>query len=87
MLIGLILNLVSAPVKLEPIALFDLFSQPLTLANRLMGLGVFILALTPAARVVMLLILWLRERDWKFVSVASIVIVTLLLSIFIGSVK
>jgi len=43
----------------------------------LMGAGVVVLALTPVARVLVLIGLWVRERDWRFVAVAGVVLVVL----------
>jgi uncharacterized membrane protein len=47
-------------------------------------LGVTVLALTPALRVVALVALWWRERDWHFVGVALAVVATLAVGIFLG---
>ena len=40
-------------------------------------LGVTVLAMTPAVRVLALVVLWWRERDWRFVAVALAVVFTL----------
>jgi hypothetical protein len=50
----------------------------------LMGLGVLVLGLTPGLRVLTLLVLWTRERDWRFVVVAALVVVTLGVSLALG---
>ena len=47
-------------------------------------LGVLVLAFTPAFRVLALVFLWWRERDWRFVAVALSVIATLAAGILLG---
>lgn len=51
----------------------------------LMGLGALVLGLTPGLRVLTLLVLWTRERDWRFVGVAALVVVTLAVSLALGA--
>jgi uncharacterized membrane protein len=43
----------------------------------LSSLGVTVLAMTPALRVLALVVLWAKERDWRFVAVALAVVATL----------
>ncbi len=47
-------------------------------------MGVTVLALTPALRVVALVVLWARERDWRFVAVALAVVATLSVGVVLG---
>lgn len=53
-------------------------------AATLMFAGVLVLALTPPLRVLMLTFLWGREKDWKFVVISVIVMITLLVSVWLG---
>jgi uncharacterized membrane protein len=67
-----------------PVTLKGLLEHGISSGNRLMGLGVLFLGLTPVLRVAMLIYLWCRERDWKFAAVALVVFITLLISISLG---
>ena len=49
-----------------------------------MALGVLVLAATPLFRVLALVVLWTRERDWRFVVVALLVVATLSMAIVVG---
>jgi len=49
-----------------------------------MALGILALALTPALRVVTLIGLWSRERDWHYVRVAAVVLVVLAVAAGLG---
>jgi len=83
MVVGLGLALWSgtADVALQPRALL----QPgLPLPLRLSGLGVLVLAATPGLRVVTLIVLWIRERDWKYAAVAVGVGLVLAAAIVLG---
>ena len=84
MLAGVIVSLASGHVRPIAVSMDDLFRGGLSLGERLMGTGILVLAATPAFRVIALLFLWIRERDWRFVIVAAIVIITLSLSIILG---
>lgn len=84
MLAGLAVNISTGHIESAPVAMFELLSESLTLGNRLLGMGVLILALTPAIRVVTLTILWTRERDWKFVGISIVVIISLIISVVLG---
>jgi len=48
------------------------------------ALGIVVLALTPAFRVLALVGLWWRERDYRFVVVALAVVATLAASVLLG---
>ncbi|HET7092306.1 MAG TPA: DUF1634 domain-containing protein [Thermomicrobiales bacterium] len=47
----------------------------------LIRLGIFILVLTPTARVLLTLLLFLAQRDWAFVVVTAIVLTVLVLGL------
>lgn len=74
-----------ATVGLRPDAVrFGDFLHPMSLGTRLGALGVLALGLTPASRVTLLVVLWARERDWRFVGVAATVLVVLTAALFAG---
>ncbi len=83
MLAGLVVKLVSGVHRAAAVRLFDLGATNST-ADLLMALGVLVLAATPAFRVVALVVLWTRERDWRFVGVAVTVMLTLAVAIAVG---
>jgi uncharacterized membrane protein len=83
MVSGIVVNLLQGLNEITPVILNDVFNKDLLLGNRLLGLGIFALALTPVARVATLSILWIREKDWKFVMISLVVLVTLIFSITI----
>ena len=83
MLAGAVVRLASGSPGSESVRLRELAS-PLPLASRLSALGVLALGLTPAVRVLLLLSLWLRERDWRFAAVAAIVLAVLTASLLAG---
>ena len=82
-LAGLAMSLARGDDHTRPVRLFALFARG-DRADALMGAGVLVLAMTPALRVVLLLYLWSRERDWRFVRVAAMVVVTLGLAMMLG---
>jgi uncharacterized membrane protein len=84
MLTGLVISLSSGETTATPVEMKSLFGAGLTFGNRLMGTGVLLLALTPVLRVLMLIYLWYREKDWKFAIIALIVFATLMVSISLG---
>lgn len=84
MMIGLVINISAGHIEPVPIGMFELLSESLTLGDRLLGIGVLVLALTPAIRVITLTILWTREKDWKFVGVSVMVIIALIISVSLG---
>lgn len=84
MAMGLVVNLTQNEMTPVAVPLVQVFSPVLPLGNRLLGLGVLALAITPALRVVTLLYLWGKERDYRFMLVAAVVMFTLALSIFLG---
>lgn len=48
------------------------------------AMGILTLALTPALRVVALVFIWWRERDWRFVGIALTVTIILALAMILG---
>lgn len=80
---GFVMALVTgaADAALQPQALMQ---QGLPLPLRLCGLGVLVLAATPVFRVTALIVLWIRERDWKFAAVAVGVAIVLAAAITLG---
>ncbi|HET8931399.1 MAG TPA: DUF1634 domain-containing protein [Acidimicrobiales bacterium] len=83
MAIGLALKIASGSHHSADVKLFSILDAAST-ADLVMALGVLALALTPAFRVIALVVLWARERDWRFVGVAVAVIVTLGLAVVVG---
>lgn len=82
---GLVVQLASEARLTIPVRLFEVASPaPLPLGERLMAIGIVVLAFTPALRVVALLGLWLQERDYRFAAVAVAVVLTLVLAIVVG---
>jgi uncharacterized membrane protein len=58
--------------------------RSLDTGNRLMLAGIVLLAITPALQVVALLVLWIRERAWRFAATAALVIVLLATALWAG---
>ncbi len=83
MAVGLLVRLAHGERGSPSLRLFELGSAP-DPGLLLIGLGILALAMTPALRVRALVIIWARERDWRFVGVAVAVAVTLAVSIAIG---
>ena len=54
------------------------------LGSTIMRAGIIALALTPVVRVVALVGLWVRERDWRFAVVGAVVMLILLAAIVSG---
>ncbi|MBX3040372.1 MAG: DUF1634 domain-containing protein [Bdellovibrionaceae bacterium] len=82
--LGLFLHMQQGELGLHGISMWEIFRGQLPLADFLLTAGIFILALTPAFRVILLGFLWASEKDWRFVGVAVLVMVTLILSISLG---
>jgi uncharacterized membrane protein len=78
---GLGIHLASGGVDAPSVPLWHLEGD---LGLVLMTLGVLVLAFTPALRVVALVFLWWRERDWRFVAVALAVVATLGVGVLLG---
>lgn len=83
MVVGLACKLVAGD-HVDATAQFGSAGPAASLGDRLMTVGVVVLAATPAIRVVMLVWWWARERDWRFVLVAVAVIASLALGVAAG---
>lgn len=81
---GLVVQLASGARISMPVRMVELTYASIPIGERLMGIGILVLAFTPVLRVVMLAGLWIRERDWRFVLVALSVVLTLGLAIAAG---
>lgn len=84
MLIGVVVKGLSGDLSAPEVRLFEIFESGLSTGDRIMGLGILLLSATPVFRVFALLVLWLRERDWRFATVAAVVLATLVLAIALG---
>ena len=82
MAVGLGLKVASGSHRSSGIELFALSAG--STADLVMALGVLVLAATPLFRVLALVVLWTRERDWRFVVVALLVVATLSMAIVVG---
>jgi uncharacterized membrane protein len=85
MAIGFVLELLQHDLESRPFAIASIFSNATPAGDRWMGLGILLLALTPAVRVLALLVLWTQEKDWRFAGVALAVMATLGAAIALGS--
>lgn len=81
MVVGAGFKIASGDYSALPVGLFEWGESHLGWGDRLMTLGVLALALTPAFRVLALVVLWTREKDWRFVGVACAVFATLVLAV------
>jgi uncharacterized membrane protein len=81
---GLALHLAHGVDDAPAVRLGDLFAPSADSGLVLTALGTIVLALTPAFRVLALVGLWLRERDYRFVVVALAVVATLAASVLLG---
>lgn len=79
---GLLLHLLSGSVSVLPIPLFEL--SQFILPDQLITCGVLVLALTPVVRVFTLLLLWSRQKDWRFAGIAAVVLCVLVVSVLLG---
>ncbi len=68
----------------QAVRLGDLLSRDIDPGLALTASGILVLALTPAFRVLALVGLWWRERDYRFVAVALAVMATLGASVLLG---
>lgn len=83
MTVGLVIKLASGDHANSAVKLFDLAGAPST-GDALMGVGIAVLGLTPALRVVVLAAIWAHQRDWRFVAVAGAVVATLVVAALLG---
>lgn len=84
MLAGVLAAVLGGPVPTATWRPVEAFGGHQAFSERLAGLGILVLAATPAFRVVTLVVLWVRERDWKYVAVAAVVAAVLVLAIAAG---
>ncbi len=80
---GLAVKLLRGDHQAVVVRLFDIGGTR-ALGDRLLASGVAVLALTPATRVLALVVLWAREGDRRFVVVALVVIAVLIAAAAIG---
>jgi uncharacterized membrane protein len=70
----------AAAPAVKPGQLFSGLDQ----GDRLMLAGIVVLAITPALQVLALLLLWVRERAWRFVATSGLVLVLLGIAFWAG---
>lgn len=83
LVVGLVVELASGDHRGTPVRMLDLFAAH-TAGQVILGLGVLVLALTPVAGVVTVVIGWIRERDRVFVGVGLVVVVVLAVAVVVG---
>lgn len=83
MALGLIIDLVEGDMAAVAVPLHSLLGVG-SMGDRAMAVGILILALTPVARVVALVIVWWREHDRRFALVGLTVLAVLALGAFLG---
>lgn len=81
---GMVLKLLSGHEDAGAVQVRQIFEGGIPVADRLMITGISILSLTPAFRVAALIVIWVRERDWRFVGVAVVVLIVLSIAIALG---
>ena len=84
MSLGLMIELFQGGDFSQGLEMDQVFVSGLSVGFRLMGIGIWVLALTPAVRVGMLLLLWVREKDWRFAMISLAVLLSLSFSIWLG---
>lgn len=84
MVTGAVIKFASGDMAVHPVGLLEWRHSALPWGERLMTLGILVLALTPVFRVLALIGLWAEEKDWRFVGVACAVLVTLLVALVSG---
>lgn len=83
MLAGLILRAAERETSTPSTLLFHLVRTG-EVGSSTMAIGVLGLALTPIVRVAALALIWAKQRDWRFVGVATFVLAMLGTSILLG---
>jgi uncharacterized membrane protein len=83
MLAGLILRAADHETGTPSAPLFHLVHTG-DVGSSTMAIGVLALALTPIVRVAAVALIWVKERDWRFVGVATFVLAMLGISILLG---
>jgi len=85
MLAGVVVRVATGHDDAGPAAPVELVGHALDPGLRLTLLGVMLLAVTPAARVVSLAVVWATARDWRFAGVAVVVALVLVAAVLAGS--
>lgn len=83
-----ILGIISHALSSTPAAaikLNDIISSNVFWGQRCLGLGILILSSLPVLRVLVLMSIWIRDRDWKYAGTALLVLITLAFSIWSGN--
>jgi hypothetical protein len=83
MLAGGIATCGSPRADAHDVKLFDLLERH-DASTTLLAWGVFVLALTPLVRAIALITVWCHARDWRFVAVATSVVLTLVAAAVVG---
>lgn len=84
MAVGLLMGLVAGEWSSAAMRPLEILSGG-TMPDRIIGAGIFLIALTPVIRVGALITLWLLERDYKFVALGLLVVIILVISALTGS--
>lgn len=82
--VGFVLALVLGHLEAVPVRPHTLLTDGV-LADRLIAGGLLLLGLTPVAGVLMLIVTWARERDWRFLALGIFVSVVLLFALLRGA--
>jgi uncharacterized membrane protein len=83
MVVGLVLKAVGGDGSAPATPLFSLGAEG-AVGDTVMAVGILVLAATPAIRVLSLIVLWAREKDWHYTGVAVVVLVVLAAAAAIG---
>ncbi|CDZ24075.1 putative membrane protein [[Clostridium] cellulosi] len=92
MLIGLIIFLVTGssgyPGSYYPTSLVEIFQGLIAFKPyAMMMFGLFLLILTPVLRVGVSILLFLKEKDYTFVRITTLVFIILIISFLLGKAK
>lgn len=83
LVVGLIVQLASGHDQAIQVRMFDLFA-PRPVGEKIMGVGVLFLTLTPACGVLSVVLSWVRERDRIYIGVGAIVVAVLCAAVIVG---
>lgn len=83
MAIGLVIAIAGGEHGRTAVHLMRVFSEG-SVGDRLVAVGLALLALTPVVRVLALVLIWLAERDRRFAVIGAIVLAILAFSIVTG---
>ncbi len=81
--IGLLLSLGEGDRVANAVRPFDILHTGVS-ADTLMALGMLVFGATPVAGVATLIVIWARERDYRFAALALLVMIILVLSALTG---